>query len=333
MEKPVSTAPKPAELSGRVHEWRVLDRFVRLPDDGARLGLVYGRRRQGKTFMLDLLSGSTDGFMFTAAQQSSAQNLRMLGAAYARYLGIGDPVSFSSWEAAFDALLRLGERRDEPTVVVLDEFPFLMDTEPSLPSLLQIGLGPTARAFRSGKTRLILCGSALTTMRRLLIGSAPLRGRAVLELVVPPFSFREAAAFWSNSDDPDLAFRQRTAGWHSRLQGDEWRRPDVFRLRRMGSRRPAGPGVRPLPRGQRAALRAARVDRSRYLHFSVLGAVANGAAKRSEIAGILGRPDTALGHPLTARRSCSCWPAARTPCAGGAPCSGSASLSSAFTTS
>lgn len=294
----MSTTSKPSALSGRVHEWRVLDRFVRLPDDGARLGLVYGRRRQGKTFMLDLLSGATGGFMFTAAQQSSAQNLRMLGAAYARYLGIGDPVSFSSWEAAFDALLRLGERRDEPTVVVLDEFPFLMETEPSLPSLLQIGIGPTARAFRSGKTRLILCGSALTTMRRLLIGSAPLRGRAVLELVVPPFSFREAAAFWSNSDAPDLAFRvnallggtpaykEMSGGVPTSSDFDEWvadglldpasalfREGNVLLYEQPGLTDPG-------------------------LYFSVLGAVANGAAKRSEIAGILGRPDTALGHPL-----------------------------------
>ncbi len=261
--------------------------------------MVYGRRRQGKTFMLDLLAHGTGGFMFTAAQQSSAQNLQMLGAAYAEYLGLADPVRFATWQAAFDALLRLGERRDEPTLVVLDEFPFLLDTEPSLASLLQIAIGPTERAFRKGRARLILCGSALTTMRSLLVGTAPLRGRAVLELIVPPFTFREAAEFWDLVADPEVAFRVHallggtpaykamSGGVPSREDFDQWvagglldpasalfREGNVLLYEQPGL---ADPG----------------------LYFSVLGAVADGAAKRSEIAGILQRPDAALAHPLT----------------------------------
>src|SRR5215472_4088309 len=197
---------KPVALAGRDREWSAVTRFVENPEVGAKLGLVYGRRRQGKTFLLDLLAEATGGFMVTAVQQSGPQNLRMLGSAYARYLGLSDPVEFRDWQAAVDALLLLGERRAEPTVVVLDEFPFLLDGEPALPSLLQIGIGPGSRAFGSGRTRLILCGSALTTMRLLLLGTAPLRGRAVLELIMPPFGFREAAEFWGLADDPDLAF-------------------------------------------------------------------------------------------------------------------------------
>lgn len=54
---------------------------------------------------------------------------------------------------------------------------------------------------------MILCGSALTVMGRLLGGGAPLRGRARLELVVRPFGFREAAEFWDVARDPELAFR------------------------------------------------------------------------------------------------------------------------------
>lgn len=101
------TIAKPAQLSGRGREWRAVTRLVENPEPGAELGLVYGRR-QGKTFLLDLLAEATGGFMFTAVQQSGPQNLRMLGAAYAHYLGLNDPARFAYWQAAVDALLRLG---------------------------------------------------------------------------------------------------------------------------------------------------------------------------------------------------------------------------------
>lgn len=292
------TIEKPGLLSGRDREWRAVTRFVENPEAGAKLGLVYGRRRQGKTFLLDLLAEATGGFMFTAVQQSGPQNLRMLGAAYARYLGLNDPVHFQDWQAAVDALLLLGERRGEPTVVVLDEFPFLLDADPALPSLLQIGIGPTGRAFRNGRTRLILCGSALTTMQRLLLGTAPLRGRALMELVMPPFGFREAATFWDLAADPDLAFKVNA------LVGG------TPAYRAMSGGTPGAGGLDQwvadgLLDSASAIFREGNVllyeqpdVADPALYFSVLGAVADGAAKRSEIAGLLGRPDTALSHPL-----------------------------------
>ena len=68
--------------------------------------------------------------------------------------------------------------------------------------------------------RLILCGSAMSVMAGLLSGQRALRGRAVLDLVVDPFDYREAAAFWGVQADPRLALppvlcRRR----HTRLPG------------------------------------------------------------------------------------------------------------------
>lgn len=289
---------KPTALSGRDREWRAVTRFAENTEPGAKLGLVYGRRRQGKTFLLDLLAEATGGFMVTAVQQSGPQNLRMLGAAYARYLGLSDPVEFRDWQAAVDALLLLGERRAEPTVVVLDEFPFLLDGASALPSLLQIGIGPGSRAFGSGRTRLILCGSALTTMRRLLLGTAPLRGRALLELIMPPFGFREAAEFWGLADDPDVAFKVNalvggTPAYKAMSGGvpgsaglDEWVASGLL-----------DPASAIFREGNVLLYEQPEVA-DPALYFSVLGAIADGAAKRSEIAGLLGRPDAALSHPL-----------------------------------
>jgi uncharacterized protein len=87
--------------------------------------------------------------------------------------------------------------------VVIDEFPFLARASPALPSIIQRELGPGGSG-RGSSARLILCGSAVSVMGRLLAGQAPLRGRAGLEMVVHPFGYREAARFWEITD-PRLA--------------------------------------------------------------------------------------------------------------------------------
>jgi len=113
-------------------------------------------------------------------------------------------VAFDGWEECIAALLGLSSGR--PLLVVLDAFPYLTAATPALPSIIQAAFGPRAAPRRRSRVRLILYGSALTFMSRLLSGDAPLRGRAGLELSVGPFDYRQAAAFWG-LETPDLAFR------------------------------------------------------------------------------------------------------------------------------
>ncbi|MDI1459934.1 ATP-binding protein [Catellatospora sp. KI3] len=289
---------KPAELLARDREWRALADFALNPALGASLGLVYGRRRQGKTFMLELLSLAAGGFMFTASQLYGQENLRALSEAYRAYTGTEDPVRFATWQEAIDALLRLGERDGRPTLVVLDEFPYLLADEPALPSLIQTALSPMSRAMRDSRTRLILCGSAMTTMRQLLVGTAPLRGRAVLEMNLAPLDFRGAARLWRLDDDPDAAFRVHSlvggtpayVGMSGGLIADG----DVDGWVHRGLLNPLSAMFR---EGNVLLYEQPElVDET--LYFSVLNAIAGGACRRSEIAGRLSRSDAALTHPL-----------------------------------
>src|SRR5262249_48992079 len=148
----------------------------------------------------------TGGFAFTGLQQANAQNLADLAAAYSSFVGLPS-ASFENWTAALEALLAVGGRLGHPVPVILDAFPYLVEQAPELPSVLQRALSPRSPARLSGQVRLILCGSAFTVMRGLLGGSAPLRGRAKLELLVQPFDFRDAADFWGVLDAPELAFQ------------------------------------------------------------------------------------------------------------------------------
>lgn len=104
-------------------------------------------------------------------------------------------VRFDDWLAALGALV------DRGGLIVLDEFPYLLQHNPELPSVLQ-------RLYderRTGPpTRLLLCGSAVSVMSSLLVGQHPLRGRAQLDLRVEAFDYRTARGFW-RIEHPEVA--------------------------------------------------------------------------------------------------------------------------------
>lgn len=291
---------KPGDVFDRDHEWASLADFVLAPRPGASLGLVYGRRRQGKTYLLQAVTEAGGGFYFAALKQSGEQNLRRLADAYREFTRGRAGVSFSSWEEAIEALLALGQDADQPVPVVLDEFPYLLSSAPHLPSALQALLSPRGPAVAAWRARLILCGSAMSTMRSLLAGTAPLRGRAALELVIHPFDFRDAAEYWGVAQDPDLALRL-----HALVGGT----PAYLDM--SGGVGPASSAdldswvVRTLLNPASAMFREGNVllteedgiaDTSVY--FGVLAAISQGRCRRSEIAASLGRPQTAISHPL-----------------------------------
>jgi len=280
-------------------EWRELTEFTGSKSPGATLGLVYGRRRQGKTLMLELLARQSKGFMFAATLQSETQNLADVGATYADFLGLGSPVSFGTWPEAVRELVRLGERA--PLPVIIDEFPYLVASTPGLPSYIQKALSPLSDAKQRTRTRLILCGSAVTTMSQLLAGGAPLRGRAVMELIVRPFGFREAAHFWHIDGDPELAFRVNAlvGGTPAYLEMCAGAGPaDLAHFDEWVARRLLNPASAMFREGSLLLREEASIsDPTSYA--AVLRAISVGNHRRSQIGAALGRPSSALGHLLS----------------------------------
>lgn len=234
-------------------------------------------------------------------RQSAAQNLQRLADAYGAFTGSLVNVAFPSWDEALNGLLALGSEATSPVPVVIDEFPYLLSGAPELPSLLQAVLSPRSEAARAWRTRLILCGSALSTMRDLLGGSAPLRGRASLEMVVHPFGYRDAAAFWEASAQPELAMRMHalvggTPGYRDMSGGggpqsladlDEWVTTALL-----------DPASAMFREGRVLLAEEERVT-DMAVYFSVLTAVSQGKTRRGEIAAAMGRAEGALAHPLT----------------------------------
>jgi AAA+ ATPase superfamily predicted ATPase len=291
--------PKPDEIYDREREWASLGAFASDAAEGATLGLVYGRRRQGKSLLLESLSSGAGGLYHMALEQDEALALRAMGEDLGRHAGAPGAVALAGWGQAIEALLELGVR-DQTTVVVLDEFPYLVSASPELPSVVQRAFGPRSSLRARSRTRLILCGSALSIMGRLLSGTAPLRGRASLDLLVQPFDFRQSAGFWGLQDRPELAFLV-----HAIVGGTPAYR-DLLRSDAPSSRRGFDAWVTravldpasPLFREGRYLLAEEPGLTDRALYHSILTAIAEGQTRPGQIASVLRRPQTALAHPL-----------------------------------
>jgi hypothetical protein len=206
------------------------------------------------------------------------------------------PLRFADWNEAVTFLYASPELR--AAVVVIDEFPYLSDVETALPSILQREID--RGASRQAGPSLLLCGSALSVMGRLLAGGPPLRGRANLELVVRPFDYRLAARYWRITD-PRLAVHTHavvggTPAYRAYLSDDLPRNQadfDDWVLRTVLN--PATPLFRDA-RYQLAEEVAGLRETS--LYHSVLAAVAAGNNTRGGIATHVGRKATDLTHYL-----------------------------------
>ncbi|MGH3275509.1 MAG: hypothetical protein ACRDNZ_14455 [Streptosporangiaceae bacterium] len=81
---------KPDHVFDREREWAGLTSFASNPHGEAMLGIVSGRRRQGKSFLLEALTSVTGGLYFPALEETEAVSLRTFTSALVRQ---GIPVS------------------------------------------------------------------------------------------------------------------------------------------------------------------------------------------------------------------------------------------------
>ncbi|MEO3805077.1 ATP-binding protein [Nonomuraea sp. B1E8] len=288
---------KPSEIFDREAEWAELVEFIRDDSPYPTLGVVSGRRRQGKTLLLGSIADAAGGIYIEGTEAVAAEHFHLIGEQLAARLGSPVPLHFTSWRAVIEAILDL--ETTSPLPVVIDEFPYLVKVSPELPSVLQAALDLRRRKGGS-PIRLILCGSALTFMGGLLAGNAPLRGRAGLELVVPTLDYRLAADFWQISD-PRLALLTHAVVGGTPAYRREYVRDDTPRtlddFDEWVKRAVLNP-ARPLFREARYLLAEEPDLRDAALYHSVLAAVAEGNASRGGIANYIGRKSTEISHPL-----------------------------------
>jgi AAA+ ATPase superfamily predicted ATPase len=162
--------------------------------------IVSGRRRVGKTALLDRFAQDRPAVFLPGTRSPVAEALRRFEERLRAVLppepgDLLDLGHLDTWDAALGYLL--ARTRTQPLLVVFDEFPYLCESDPALPSTLQ------ARWDHRGESQLslVLAGSHVGLMEELVAADAPLFGRADSHLRLPPFSWRESGLL-AGGDDP-----------------------------------------------------------------------------------------------------------------------------------
>ncbi|MBI5485953.1 MAG: ATP-binding protein [Deltaproteobacteria bacterium] len=193
---------------------------------------------------------------------------------------------FVDWSRFFDWL----GRRSDRFLLVLDEFPYLVEADPAVPSLWQRGWD---QALARTRACVVLMGSSVSMMEReTLAERSPLYGRRTGQLRLQPFGFRDAARFL-----PRFSFEDQVRAY-SMLGGIP------YYLTRFDDARPLAHNLRTALLEPGAVLR----DEVEFLlreelqeprvYFAVMQAIAQGKRRSSEIANAVALPYSSLGKYL-----------------------------------
>lgn len=158
--------------------------------------VVYGRRRVGKTRLLhEFCQGKERVHFFTARETTASENLAALSASLLSWHGdnrLGDDAPAPSFHTFEDALSHaFAEAKDQRTVLIIDEYPYLAKSYPGVSSLLQSLLD---EAKGSSGMALVLCGSSTSFMRKQVLGEkSPLYDRQTAQIRLMPFDYSDAS--------------------------------------------------------------------------------------------------------------------------------------------
>ncbi|HUW88527.1 MAG TPA: DUF234 domain-containing protein [Candidatus Paceibacterota bacterium] len=156
--------------------------------------LMRGRRRVGKSRLVEefLDRAGVPNVFFTASKQTTQEELQLFAQAVLESSlpdkAVFDGVNFESWDAAL-RLLANALPSDVPSVIVIDELPYLMESDQAFEGTLQKIFD---RYLSRHKVLFIGIGSDLAMMEALNEYGRPFHQRAT-EMVIPPLSPAEVA--------------------------------------------------------------------------------------------------------------------------------------------
>lgn len=165
--------------------------------------IVYGRKRVGKTALINEFCKDKPTLFFSALNASDKENLEALSKAiYEKdHPGMESAPVFQSFEAALDQITRMAEK--ERLVFVIDEYPYLAKANKSISSRLQHIIDHT---WKNGQLYLILCGSSMSFMEYQVLGyESPLYGRRTGQYKIQALTYKEMTAF-----NPTLTAEQQS---------------------------------------------------------------------------------------------------------------------------
>ena len=192
---------------GRENELNTLNRLYH--SHKFEFAVIYGRRRVGKTALINEFVKDKDNIFFTGVETNAKQNLDNLSRSIMEYnTGIVTGASFNNFQMALEHVFELAKTKK--IVFVIDEYPYVARASKSLASTLQLLIDKNKD---TSKLFLILCGSSMSYMEdHVLAYKAPLYGRRTAQFKIKPFEFLEACRYFKNFSDEEKALAYGVVG-------------------------------------------------------------------------------------------------------------------------
>lgn len=174
-----------------------------------QFSVIYGRRRVGKTALINEFAKDKDTIYFTGLETNAKQNLENFSKAIFQYTGgyAAAPV-FQSFQQALEYVFTLSN--EKRLVLVIDEYPYVAKSYKGLASMLQVLIDKNKD---TSKLFLILCGSSMSFMEDQVLGyKSPLYGRRTAQFKILPFDFFESCRCFKNFSLLDMALIYGIAG-------------------------------------------------------------------------------------------------------------------------
>ncbi len=250
----------------------------------AKLIIIYGRRRCGKSTLIKNSLRPDDVYFMAQQTDETIQRLQLANSISEKIKGF-DSVVYPDWESLFTNLKNV---INKPLTLCIDEFPYLVKGSAGLPSLLQKIIDNTP----DRNYHLILCGSSQQMMKGLILNSnSPLYGRADEILKISPLQAGWISEALNCSPSQSVAEYSVWGGvpryWELRAEEKSFKTAvKNIILDRYGVLHEEP--VRLFFDDMRESVQA----------YSILSVIGNGSNRISEIAGRLNKPSTQLSRPI-----------------------------------
>ena len=180
----------------------------RLGSNEPEFVVIYGRRRVGKTKLVLEFLREERGIYLLATEEGDRENIRAFATEFGKLLGDDgfSKATYPDWSSLFDSLCNhaaFTKERDEKTIIVIDEFPFLIRGNRAVPSIFQ---KIWEQVLERRNVMLVLLGSSVSAMESEVLGyKSPLYGRRTGQWQIAPLEFRFLGEFFPDYTIEDLA--------------------------------------------------------------------------------------------------------------------------------
>ena len=185
---------------GRERELSVLEQLY--ISDRFEFVVIYGRRRVGKTALINQFIADKNAIYFMGVESNEKQNLENFSRNILEYgTEIRTASTFLSFQDALEYVFHMA--KEERLILAIDEYPYVARSSKSFASTLQLLIDKNRD---KSKLKLILCGSSMSYMEdHVLAYKAPLYGRRTAQMKLLPFDFSDTCKYFARFSQEDRA--------------------------------------------------------------------------------------------------------------------------------